>query len=281
MAVLLGLASALCYGTSDFVAGAAGRRADPALVAVLAQPFGLVAAIVAVVVLPAHHPGAGALAWGALSGLGSGLGTIALYRGLATGRMSVVAPLSALLTAGLPVVVGVALGDRLSSLGWIGVALAPAAVLLVSAHAATAGGGEGHGGAVAGLAAGVAFALLFIGLAQAGTDAGAWPLVPGQAVAVAVVAVFAAKRRGDLRTEAGARGVRQEAVAAGVLAGVANLAYLAATGHGQLAVVAVLAGLYPAATVLLARAVLHERWGRVQAAGLVVAAAAIALISAG
>ncbi|HEX7084376.1 MAG TPA: EamA family transporter [Gaiellaceae bacterium] len=281
MAVLLGLASALCYGTSDFVAGAAGRRADPALVAVLAQPFGLVAAIVAVAVLPAHHPGGAALAWGALSGLGSGLGTIALYRGLATGRMSVVAPLSALLTIALPVLVGVGLGDRLSALAWVGVALAPPAVLLVSVHAATGGGGERHGGAVAGLAAGVAFALLFIGLARAGTGAGAWPLVPGQAVAVAVVAAFAASRRDALRARTRGRAVWREAVAAGVLAGVANLAYLAATGHGQLAVVAVLAGLYPAATVLLARAVLHERWGRVQAAGLLVAAAAIALISAG
>jgi drug/metabolite transporter (DMT)-like permease len=142
---------------------------------------------------------------------------------------------------------------------------------------AGSGGGTGIG---YGLVAGTGFAMLFIGLARAGTRAGAWPLVPGQLLAVAIVAgVFLIPTlrpdRADWSPSV------WFGVGAGVLAGLANLAYLTATGHGQLTVVAVLTALYPAVTVLLARLVLHERWDRLQTAGLLAAAAAVAMITAG
>jgi uncharacterized membrane protein len=95
MGVVLALLSAMCYGTSDFAAGVGGRRSGPVAVTAIAQPFGLIAAAVAVLALSGRSPAPHALWWGALSGVGSGAGTVSLYTGLATARMSVVAPLSA------------------------------------------------------------------------------------------------------------------------------------------------------------------------------------------
>ena len=116
MGVLLALLAALCYGSSDFTAGAGGRRSDPSAVTVIAQPFGLLAAAVAVIALAARSPTPHALWWGALSGVGSGVGTVSLYRGLAVARMSVVAPLSAVLSAALPALAGLLLGEHLKRL---------------------------------------------------------------------------------------------------------------------------------------------------------------------
>ena len=243
MGVVLALLSALCYGSSDFTAGVGGRRSDPAAVTVVAQPFGLVAAAIAVVALGARSPTAHALWWGALSGVGSGVGTVALYRGLAVAPMSVVAPLSAVLSAALPAVAGLLLGNHLVALAWAGIAIALPAVALVSLQP-----GEGHGsrraGIVTGVIAGTGFALLFIALARAGTSAGAWPLVPGQVIAVLMVAAWAASARNRPGRKAWSQAWRI-GVATGVLSGVANLLYLAATGAGQLAVVAVVTALYP------------------------------------
>lgn len=277
MGVLLGLLSAVCYGTSDFAAGLGGRRGNASAVTVIAQPFGLLAAIVAVAVVPGDGPTAAALWWGALSGAGSGVGTIALYRGLSTGRMSVVAPLSAVLAAALPAVVGFALGDHLPALAWAGIVVALPAIVLVSSD-----GAGGHGGrraaVIAGLVAGAGFAVLFIGLARAGTDSGAWPLLPGQMVAVLLI--LGVSLSPPLRPDrAGWRPSLPLGAFAGVLAGIASIAYLAATGHGQLAVIAVLTSLYPAITVVLARIVVHERWERLQSIGMLVAVLAVVLIS--
>ncbi|HWD01357.1 MAG TPA: DMT family transporter [Amycolatopsis sp.] len=277
MGVLLGLLSALSYGASDFVAGVAGRRGDPNAIAVLAQPWSLLAGIVAVLVTGPRLPETGELVWGALSGVGTAVGTFALYRGLATARMSVVAPVSAVLAAAVPALVGLATGDRLSWLGWAGIVLVLPAIALVSRHV----DGEAVGrrsGVVEGVVAGAGFALLFIGLDRAGTGAGSWPLVAGQAVG-AVLLVAAAfwlrPRRGSLRR------AFLPATAGGVLGGAANLLFVAATGAGQLAVVAVVTSLYPAITILLARALLHERWNRTQAAGLLLAAAGVTAITLG
>jgi drug/metabolite transporter (DMT)-like permease len=280
MGVLLALLSALCYGSSDFAAGVAGRRGHPAAVAAIAQPFGLIAAAAAVLALAPRSPTAGALWWGALSGVGSGVGSVALYKGLAVARMSVVAPLSAVLSAAIPALVGIALGEHLKPLAWVGIAAALPAIALVSLP----GGAEQHGsrraGIVAGLVAGAGFALLFIGLDRAGTSAGAWPLLPGQAVAAASVIGWAVTARPRPDKKDWSR-VWRLGVTTGVLGGIANLLYLAATGAGQLAVVAVVTALYPAVTVLLARLTLDERWSRLQIAGLVSSALAVAAISVG
>jgi drug/metabolite transporter (DMT)-like permease len=277
MAVILGLLAALAFGSSDFVAGVGGRRADAIAITAVAQPFGLLAALVGVVILPKGSPSPAVLEWGALSGVGSGLGTVALYWGLSAGAMNVVSPLAAVVSAVLPALVGVVLGERLSPLAVGGIVLALPALVMVSLTGRRQDARRGSAGPIAaGLVAGGGFALLFIALDQAGTAASAWPLVPGQSVAIMIVALFVVGRRP--RRSTWGSSVRW-GVAAGPLSGIANLLYLAATGQGELAIVAVLTALYPAVTVALAAGLLRERIGRLQALGLLIAAISVAMIS--
>jgi drug/metabolite transporter (DMT)-like permease len=279
MGILFGLMSALAYGTADFAAGLASRAYDARPVTGVAQALGVLTAAAAVLLFPGTGAKPSALEWGALSGVGSALGTLALYRGLAVARMSVVATLSAVLTAVIPVLVGIALGNRLRAGVVIGIVIAVPAIALVSWQPPGDEDSGARAGVLEGCLAGLGFALLFVALDRAGTRSGAWPLVPGQLVSVALIAPFA--YRGLRSAQAPSRAAVTLMLGAGVLSGTANLLFLAATGHGQLAVVAVLTALYPAVTVILARALLSERWGTLQATGLLVAALAIALVTVG
>jgi drug/metabolite transporter (DMT)-like permease len=277
MPIVLGLIAAFAYGSGDFLAGLAGKRLPSALVAGVDLLIGLLAAGVAVALFPGSGPQAGALLWGAAAGVGSAGGTLALFHGLATKRMSVVSTLSGLLTAVIPVLAGLALGEGLSALSVAGIAIALPAIALVSW---TPGGnrGDGSSGAAWGLLAGLGFGLLFVALDQAGTDSGAWPLVSNGTVSVLLVAPLALSAARGVRLTSPAPG---QMVASGLLAGIANLAFLAATDKGALAIVAILTALYPGVTVILARLVLGERWSRLQRVGLVAAFAAAVLVGAG
>src|SRR5450631_515109 len=124
MAVLLALLSAAGYGAGDFCAGLASRRFDPGPVSAATQAIALVAATVSLTIVRGHSPTAGELWWGAASGVGSGVGVLALYRGLASGHMSVAATLSAVLAAVIPAIVGLALGNRLTAGAAIGIVIA-------------------------------------------------------------------------------------------------------------------------------------------------------------
>ncbi len=278
MGVLFALATAICYGASDFAAGLGSRRLSSGPVTFAVQFFGLVAAAIAVLIFPSHAPTHSALLWGALSGVGSALGTLTLYRGLAIGRMSVVATLSAVVSAVLPVIAGVALGDHVSIAADIGIAVAISAIALVSWQPNPDASQSPRAGMLEGILAGVGFSALFIALDQAGTRSGAWPLLPGQVVSLMLVLPFA---RGAHIKRTDWQPAAPLIILAGLLSGSANLLFLNATGHGQLAIVAVVAALYPAITILLARVFLAERWSRLQAFGLVASAAAIVLVGLG
>ena len=241
--------------------------------------IGLVCAAVATAIEPGVGARAGALAWGAASGLGGGAGTLALYQGLAVGRMTIVATLSAVVAAVVPAIVGLATGDSLRGATLVGIVIAIPAIALVSWHADPTERGEARASVAYGLLAGLAFALLFIGLDRAGTRSGAWPLVSSELVGLALLVPFGV--RASARVGLPPRRDLALIVAVGVLGGIAGLLFLAATGHGQLAIVAVVTSLYPAFTVLLARVLLAEHFSRTQAIGLAVAAAAIVLVSVG
>jgi uncharacterized membrane protein len=285
-AIVLGLVAAFAYGLNDFVAGLLSRRVHFALVALIGNAVALAATLGALIVTTPPSPSSNALWWGVASGFGVGFGSLMLFRGLAQGRMGVVAPLSALATAVIPILIGVALGDRPSIIAWAGVLLALPAVWLVS----TTGGGVTDGetdpakrqvlasGAVDGLLAGVGFALLLVGLNFAGDGSGLWPVVAGEAsslVFLSVVLIGTVRRLGGLRLP------RREAAAAGavgVVGAVGAIAYFLSTQAGLLSIVAVLTSLYPAVTVVLAGVVLHEPIIRRQAMGLVLAGIAVVLI---
>lgn len=279
--VVLALAAAAMYGLSDFIGGVLAKRVSVWAVAVVTQATATVLVGIAAAVLAAEPRGAD-WAWGVLAGIGTGAGTAFLYRGLAAGRMGVVAPLSAVGAAVLPVLVGVATGERPPLLTWIGIACAFPAIWLVSTAAdpVDVGGrsrrlGEGVGD---GLLAGLGFGLLFVALGQVPDEAGLAPLALAELVSIfAVIGLAVAFRQAWVPRERPAAW----AVVVGALAAGANVLFLFATQAGLLAVASVLTSLYPAFTVLLAATILRERIHRAQAVGLVLAGLAVALVAAG
>jgi drug/metabolite transporter (DMT)-like permease len=277
LAIVLALASAISYGGSDFAAGLAARSVSVIQVTLVASAAALVAVAVAVPFAPAHPPQAAALAWGAAAGLGGTLGAFALYLGFRHAAFSVAGPLSAVGTAGFSVLAGLLLGERPAALALAGIILALPAIVGVSASAA-----QEHtrpfAGVAAGLVAGACFALLLVGLNQAGSGSGLWPVAAAQ-VAELVVALAAAAATGNIRWP----GTRPGWLAAvtGAAGAVGTILFFLSTHEGFLAVTAVLTSLYPAVTIVLARALLGERLTRLRLAGLGLAAACVALIAAG
>ena len=274
MGILLGLTAALLYGGSDFSGGLASRRFGPVRVTVIGSAVSTVLAWVALIASGGPGPDARAIAWGLASGLAGGTGTLVLYRGLARGQMSVVGPVSAVGAAVVPVVAGVALGERPGLLAVAGVLVSLPAIVLVAASGSVRG--KLGAGLFDGLAAGLAFGILFIGLAQAGRNAGLWPVASEQAGTLLVTLAIAVKSRQPLRVPVRAAGLPALAGASGMAA---TVAYFYATHFSMLAVAAVLVSLYPGFTVLLARVLLHERFSPVQRAGLGLCALAIAAIA--
>lgn len=280
MAVLLSLVAAASYGLGDFVGGVSSKRASPWAVALLAQLGGATLTFLVVLVVPGTVTGTD-LAWSVVGGLGNGFGTAFLYRGLSSGRMGVVAPVSGVGAAVLPVVVAVLTGERPSLLVWTGILVALPAIWLVAREPATgpAGGREGlRGGLVDGVLAGAGFGTLFVALAQVPEEAGLLPLALNQAVAgVAIVGVATALRVSWVPRERHALG----GLVSGVLGAVATGAFMIATQSGYLTVTAVITSLYPAVTVMLAASVLREHVHRAQAIGLGLCAVAVSLVAAG
>lgn len=253
------------------------RRNAAASVALVSQCAGLVVLLPALAFV-AGKADAASIAWGAGAGMAGAVGLMLFYRGLATGPMAVIAPLTAVTAAAVPVLGGVAAGERPSLGALAGVVAAVVAVLLVSAEG-------GHmpsraqlltPGTATALGAGLAFGLLFVLLAQSGDDSGMWPLVGARFASIGLLLVVTTGLRKPL-------GVRRAGAGLVVVAGVgdmlANVLFLLASREGLLSIVGVLVSLYPAGTVLLALVVLKERLAWLQVAGLGVAVAAVALIS--
>jgi drug/metabolite transporter (DMT)-like permease len=284
MVVLLGLAAAVLYGSGDFLGGMATRRAHVLAVLMLAETAGVIVALAAATMSPGPASLAG-LAWGISAGLIGGLGLIIFYIGLATGPMSVVAPVSGLVSTVLPVAVALAEGERPGAGVYAGALLCLVAIVLASSAGDTSEvpgpGRPGPGRAIAyGMAAGASFGLFFLLFRNAGQSGELWPVAAGRIGELAVVLIAAAVlRRGVLPRGAGGR-LLLAAAGAGAIDVVANICYLAATRTGMFGLAVVLASLYPGVIVLLARVVLGERLRWVQRAGLGLAAIGILLVAA-
>ena len=282
MTVVLAMAAAVLYGVSDFVGGVASRRLSVWPIGVLACVGAFVGSVLIAVARPGD-PTAQDLAWGALAGLGSGSGTAFLYRGLALGRMGVVAPLSAVGAVVVPLLVGLATGERPDLLAWAGIVVALPGIWLVSREEGPVDGSadrSGRAGSVEGVVdgvlAGVGFGLLFAALAQVPDGAGFWPLATNQGTSVVAMVVAALVLGGDPLPRHAAEAV---GLVPGLLATLAVLLFLLASHHGLLSIAAVITSLYPAFTVLLAILVLGEHVHRVQAAGLVLCATSVVCVS--
>ena len=334
LAIVLALASAIGYGGSDFAAGLASRSAGVIQVTLLAS---MVSAVIVAAALPfaaSHPPGTAALAWGAVAGLGGTTGALALYLGFRHAAFSVAGPISAVGAAGFSVLAGLLLGERPTALALTGIVLALPAIVGVSASAASAdseapeeetadadaaeemadaagrptAAGSPATGVAAGLVAGAGFALLFIGLDQAGSGSGLWPVAATQVtelvVALAVATVTrnvrlpGTRRRGTQPSgtrrpgaqlsgtqlsgaQLSGTGPRLLAVIAGAAGASGTILFFFASHEGFLAITAVLTSLYPAVTIVLARTMLGERLTALRLAGLTLAGACVALIAVG
>lgn len=280
MGELLGLAVACAFGSADFLGAFATRRSPVVTILFVQQLSGLLLALGVVLLAEPHLPPARDAALAAGAGTGSMLGLAYLYRGLALGRMTVVAPLSAAGSAVLEVIWGLGRGERPGMPVMVGGALLLAAVGVIAGGRKDDADHSEVGAAREAMFAGGAafgFAASFVLMAETSSRSGYWPVVVARAAAVVLLAAALTAGRRPFRPRAGAVPL---VVAAGFLDAGANMALLAAVRSEMLTVVAPLAALYPAATVLLARVVLHERVTRRRATGLLVALAGLAFIAA-
>ena len=279
MGALIALLAAATYGAGDFFGGLAAKRTSVLTVVPVTGIFGLATALIAVPFLSPNAPPASDLVLGAIIGA-IGAGAIGfLYRGLAIGRMSVVAPITAVIGAIVPVGFGIFKGERPSVAVIAGIVMALGAVALVSASSNEDVSGQPEpraSGVLEACAAGLGFGLLYVVLSM--TSRGVWPLVAARCVSVALVGAaalcvrrFAMPARASLATMA----------VAGSLDMVGNVLYVVSLRYTLISVAAVLTSLYPASTVILARLVLKERLGRLQLIGVACAVAGIALIARG
>jgi uncharacterized membrane protein len=276
--VLLGILVAASFGSADFLGGYASRRASTLPVLATAQGAALVAAVVYAASL-GGSPSGRDLTLGAAAGTVEVLALAALYAGLATGRMGVVAPVTAVVAACIPVAWGLTNGESPSTLALIGVVLAVGAGGLVASERGS-GDRSGTGRAVAlAVFAGTLFGTSLVLLSETGHDSGAWPVLAGRVAAVVgVLAVILVMRRRPGRLE---ESDRRRALGAGFLDVTATVLVLIAVREGLVAVVAPVAALGPAFTVICAWLVLKEPVARVQLVGLVVAVTGLTLIAVG
>jgi drug/metabolite transporter (DMT)-like permease len=276
LVVALALGAALSWGCGDFLGGRASRTLHVVTVLALSQVAGALAVGAWVLVGGGSAPSLRGVLWAMGAGLAGLLGLGGLYRGMAIGAMSVVAPISAA-AAVVPFVVGVASGERPGSVRILGAALALAGIVLVSREPHHAGGGRAAGVGLA-LVAALGFGLYFVGIDRAATEGAAWAVLVARSTASAVAVVVALSVGAALVVRGRSLGA---VVAVGLLDSGANVLFALATSRGLVSIVSVLASLYPVVTVALARLVLAERIGGGQWLGAAAALSGAALITAG
>jgi drug/metabolite transporter (DMT)-like permease len=277
VAVELALSCAVVYGASDFLGGLASRRTSVFGVVAVSQLAGLVA-LVALLPWLGGRVGPADLGWGAAAGVAGAAGLVVFFRTLARGVMSVIAPVTAVTAAAVPVLVGLVEGDRIEPWAGIGILLALAAVVLVSAEGGLAGLRTARPASVSpALLAGSMFGLFFVLLDRTSDESGLTPLVTARLASVVLAVGIALVSSQPMRVS---RPALPLVLASGLGDMSANGLFLLATQQqGQLAITGVLASLYPVSTVVLAQVVLRERLAAAQMAGLGTAVAAVVLIT--
>jgi drug/metabolite transporter (DMT)-like permease len=272
--IIFGLTASLCWGSGDFSGGLASRRANVARVVIGDYAVGFVLLVSLALVVRERFPVPIDLVWGGLAGVAGVLGLLAFYSALATGRMGIAAPISAVLTAALPVLFS-SLTAGLPNLGQLaGIALALLAIGLISRPDGAKGAPKGIGLAVL---AGCGFGCFFILISRVSPGSTFWPLAVARITSV-VCLLIVMRVRGQQRLLPG-RHVALLVVLAGMLDAAGNAFFVLAAHSGRLDVAAILSSFYPAATVLLAAVVLRERVTRMQGAGILLVLLAVPLIS--
>jgi drug/metabolite transporter (DMT)-like permease len=275
---LLALGASLSWGIGDFLAGRASRRLRLLTVLVASQAAGLASIAAVVLVRGEAAPAARYFGYAALAGLAGAVGLAALYRGLAVGSMSVVAPISAT-AAIVPVVAGVVTGERPSAVQGAGIGLALAGVVLASRDPSAAARGRGVATGVGlALVAALSFGLLLVALGAASEGDALWGTLAMRTTSFGVLAATAVILRASVVP---GRADLPTLLVVGLLDTAGNALFALASTESLLSVAAVLAQVYPVVTVILARVVLGERIARPQQVGVVAALVGVTLITAG
>ena len=278
MAILLALAAAVVYGVSDYAGGRASRRASPIVVSLIAEVSILVLLLAVVPSTSTSAPGSEDLAWGAAAGAAGTVGIIALYYALANGAMTVVAPITGVVSAVVPVGVGLAMGERPSVLALVGVSMAIVSVALIGGLVGVPHVRTPMRLVMVAFLSGASFGLLFVFYDQPGGDSGMWPLLAARFASTPILVVAYVATRPHDRVD---RTTALVAMCVGVLGTSANLFYLLAARRGLLTIVAVVVAMYPASTVLLATVFDGERMRRPQLIGLAIAGLALVFVTIG
>ncbi len=273
LAATFALSAAAAWGSGDFTGGLAARRVGPFHTVFISYTVGLLALVIVALARLEVLPPSADLLWGALAGLVGMTGLAFLLRGFATGRMGVVAPVSAVLATAIPVIFAALTEGLPRQAQLLGFGLALASIWLLSRPEPLGGRPAGLGMA---LLAGLGFGGFFTLLSQVGDNAVFWPLVAGRLAACALLAAFALTTRRSIIPPRSSLGLL---TIAGVLDVSGNLFFLLAVQSGRLDVAAVLGSLYPAVTAILAVLVARENMAWLQVIGVAVAVLAIVLIT--
>jgi drug/metabolite transporter (DMT)-like permease len=265
---------------ADFLGGLMARRVALLAVVTISQSAGLVVMAVAVAASGEPAPEAEFIPYAALAGLGGVCGLAAFYRALAIGKMGVVAPISSMAVL-VPVVVGLATGDRPTAPQYAGACIGLVGIVLASREAGDAAGGQSKVATGAGLAllSGLGFGSFFVAMDVAADYDPLWATLVNRASSLSLAWLAVLAFRPSFRG-VGRRDI-PVLVSIGVLEMAANVAFAIAATEGLLSITSILASLYPIVTVFLALLVLHERLHRTQAVGAAAALAGVALIASG
>jgi len=276
MGILFALIAAATYGISDFVGGIASRRAPALNVLLVSYPVG--GMLMALLLVVYRGPiSTGTLLWSLAGGVAGLAGVALLYSALAVAPMNIVSPITAVMSAVVPVFAGVLRGERPHLLAWLGIVLGLGAVALISRQPEDHPHGPVDWRPLSmAILAGVGFGAYFVCLASAADDSGMWPVVISRLCSAVLVVPLVLIVGKFVRLSRPAFGL---AALAGVLDATANWAFLLASRNGLLSLAGVITALYPAGTVLLAMSVLKERSGQLQRVGFGVAIAAVVLLT--
>lgn len=281
--VIVGLASALIFGMADFFGGLASKRLLPVRVVALSATIGLSVLLVASLVIPARFSWEAVL-WGGLSGIVGSFAILLLYAALAIGPMSILSPLTAVVSAVIPVTWGLLQGERLGVIGYVALGIALVAVVLVGFVPEKGAVRPSARGLVFAVASGTLIGVLLILLNNAPDDSGVLPLVFNRVTYLLILGSLVAGLTVRSRVRRDPPGPRIRPVlpliiGAGLSDSLANILIIVGLRLGDLSVIAVLTALYPAGTIALAAIVLRERIAPVQWVGLALALIASAMLA--
>ncbi len=278
MAVVFALLTAVVYGIADYSGGRGSRLASSFTVTFVGQCAGFVGVLMLALFIGDPVPSGRDLFISAAAGVAGSLGLLGFYRAMASGSMTIVAPITALVGTTIPVIWGLVDGERPGFISYVGMVVAVFAVVLVTDALGVQDKRTPLNIVVLAIVAGACFATIFIAFDHVSSDAGLWPLVALRSVSLPIVFGVVLATRHPLRTKGEAT---RWALTSGVLDSAANGFYLIAARHGLLSVVAVIASLYPVSTLVLATSLDKEKLHPAQWVGVGLALVALVLVSSG